>query len=78
MSIMLEQTLQLTMGTPPARVLYGGGSSSGPIGETVVVVVVELTIPFSSTVAELSGPSRGCLSTSSVMARLLAYNQHKF
>jgi len=66
-SIMLLHTLQLTMGTPPANVLYGGGSSSGPIGDTVVVVL-ELPTPFSSTgLAELLLPRRGCLSTSSVM-----------
>ena len=39
MSIMLLHTLQLTMGTPPVRVLYGGGSSSGPMGVTVVPVL---------------------------------------
>jgi hypothetical protein len=36
MSIMAWQTLQVTMGTPPCEAaVYGGGNSSGPMGDTV-------------------------------------------
>jgi hypothetical protein len=36
MSIMAWQTLQVTMGTPPwEAAVYGGGNSSGPMGDTV-------------------------------------------
>lgn len=39
MSIIAWQTLQVTMGMPPwVADWYGGGSSSGPIGDTVLTV----------------------------------------
>merc|ERR1719483_2058372 len=51
----------------PAKVLQWGGGSYGTIGETVVIFVELPFTPLCSTGTAVSEPSRGCLSTSSVM-----------